>query len=247
MSENRWKWLFGASLMTLSALLYLLHHFIFHDPRHIFIYLFGDVAFVPVEVLLVTLVIHELLKRRERRELMHRLNMVIGVFYHEIGGVLIQRMQALMTDFEALKKQFQDMENWTEADYHQAIRDMPAQEIGFDLAGRDLTELREFLVEKRSILLRFLENPNILGHDRLADLLWAVTHVVDELTIRPRVDRLGEGVGRHIAHDMSRAYRLLLAEWLAYLLHLKKDYPYMFLGALLAGPFSTKTRPLEGK
>ena len=242
MSENRWKWFFGTSLVALSALLYVLHYFIFYDPHHIFIYFFGDIAFVPVEVLLVTLVIHELLSRRERRELMHRLNMVMGVFYNEIGGVLIRRMQIFLPDLEALRQRFQGMENWTEADYRQAVREVPAQEVDFDLVGRDLTGLRDFLVEKRSILLRFLANPNLLGHDRLTDLLWAVTHVVDELAIRPRVDRLGEGVGQHIANDMARAYRLLLAEWLTYMLHLKKDYPYMYRGAIRAGPFSTETK-----
>ena len=55
--------LFGA----LSALTYYAHFLIFHDVHHIFIYLVGDLGFMFLEVLLITLVFHELLSRREKR------------------------------------------------------------------------------------------------------------------------------------------------------------------------------------
>ena len=104
------------------------------------------------------------------------------------------------------------------------------------MRGQDLTELRDYLLKKRAFLLRLLGNPSLLGHDRLTEMLWAVTHVMDELLIQPDIDRLGSGVGRHIAVDMARAYTLLVVEWLAYMLHLKKQYPYMYVMALAAGP-----------
>jgi len=50
--------LLGVLLVALSALCYALHYLIFHDAHHIFIYLVGDIAFVFIEVLMVTLVIH---------------------------------------------------------------------------------------------------------------------------------------------------------------------------------------------
>jgi len=57
----------GLSLVVLSILFYLLHYAIFRDPHHIFIYLIGDIAFVFIEVLLVTLIIHQLLSDREKK------------------------------------------------------------------------------------------------------------------------------------------------------------------------------------
>ena len=50
----------AAALLTLSALFYWMHFLLFHDAHHIFIYLVGDIAFVPIEVLLVTLILHRL-------------------------------------------------------------------------------------------------------------------------------------------------------------------------------------------
>lgn len=51
----------GTLLLLLSVLFYVLHYAIFHDAHHIFIYFVGDVAFVFIEVLLVTLIIHQIL------------------------------------------------------------------------------------------------------------------------------------------------------------------------------------------
>ena len=56
MKSLNWQVLLGMCLLVLSALFYFLHYLIFRDPHHIFIYLIGDVAFVFVEVLLVTLI-----------------------------------------------------------------------------------------------------------------------------------------------------------------------------------------------
>ena len=62
-----WQVFLGISLVALSAVFYLVHYAIFRDSHHIFIYLLGDIAFVPIEVLLVTLIIHRLLSAREKR------------------------------------------------------------------------------------------------------------------------------------------------------------------------------------
>ncbi|MDI6799525.1 MAG: PQQ-dependent sugar dehydrogenase [Actinomycetota bacterium] len=58
--------------------MYLLYFSIFQDSYHIAIYLLGDIAFIPLEVLLVTLVVNELLSHREKVARLDKLNMVIG-------------------------------------------------------------------------------------------------------------------------------------------------------------------------
>jgi hypothetical protein len=58
MKHLRWQVLLGLALVALSTLFYFIHFLIFRDAHHIFIYMVGDIAFVPVEVLLVTLIIH---------------------------------------------------------------------------------------------------------------------------------------------------------------------------------------------
>ena len=90
MKRLNWQILLGLSLVALSALFYLIHYAIFRDTHHIFIYLLGDVAFVPIEVLLVTLIIHRLLSVREKRSMLKKLNMVIGAFFSEVGTGLLK-------------------------------------------------------------------------------------------------------------------------------------------------------------
>ncbi|MHB1003824.1 MAG: hypothetical protein ACYC1B_08395, partial [Thermoleophilia bacterium] len=69
-------------------------------------------------------------------------------------------------------------------------------------------------------------------------MLWAITHISDELHVRPHIESLGHEDAEHIKGDFSRAYDLLLVEWLKYVVHLKKEYPFMYLAALRYGPFA---------
>ena len=65
MKRLNWQLVLGLSLIGLSAFFYLIHYVIFRDAHHIFIYMVGDIAFVPIEVLMVTLIIHRLLTERK--------------------------------------------------------------------------------------------------------------------------------------------------------------------------------------
>ena len=94
MKHARWQVFLGLALIVLSAAFYLLHYFIFRDYHHIFIYLIGDIGFVFIEVLLVTMILHQLLSSHERRSKMEKLNMVIGTFFSEIGISSRTRAQA---------------------------------------------------------------------------------------------------------------------------------------------------------
>ncbi|GAG66549.1 unnamed protein product, partial [marine sediment metagenome] len=47
MKNIRWQIFLGVILIALSTVLYLIHYGIFRDAHHIFIYMVGDIAFVP--------------------------------------------------------------------------------------------------------------------------------------------------------------------------------------------------------
>ena len=85
-----WQVVLGVILIMLSASVYYIHFLIFRDARHIFIYLIGDIAFVFLEIFLVTLVVHGLLAHREKQALFRKMNMVIGAFFSEVGRELIK-------------------------------------------------------------------------------------------------------------------------------------------------------------
>jgi hypothetical protein len=82
-----------------------------------------------------------------------------------------------------------------------------------------------------------LENPNLLEHESFTDLLWAVFHVADELRHRDDFAQLPQEDVEHLAGDLFRAYRAAFLEWVAYMKHLKSDYPYLYSLAIRLHPF----------
>jgi hypothetical protein len=227
----------GAALVTLSIVLYSLHFLLFHDAHHIFIYMVGDIAFVPVEVLMVTLIIHRILDHREKQALLHKLNMVIGAYHTEVGTQLLGLLTEYLTNADAITPALRFTVRWDDADFARAGQAITTDTCRMDSRRRDLTELRDFLATRRVFLLRLLENPNLLEHDAFTDLLWAVSHLGEELSHRDRLTDLPEPDLDHLSGDMKRAYVLLLNQWLQYMNHLRKEYPYLYSIAVRTNPF----------
>ena len=244
MKRVGWQVILGAALISLSAILYYIHYTIFRDAHHIFIYLLGDIAFVPIEVLLVTLIIHRLLHQREKRILMQKLNMVIGAFFSEVGTGLLGCLSNF--DNSSLKdnKYLLVSGNWSGKDFSAAIRFADNLDPEVDSRKGNLKDLRELLEEKKAFMLRLLENQNLLEHDSFSDLLWAVFHLSEELTARSDLSELPDKDCEHLSGDIKRAYTHLIREWLRYMKHLKNDYPYLFSLAVRVNPFKSNPSPV---
>ena len=102
MKRNRWQIILGIVLVVLSAIFYAAHFFLFRDVHHIFIFLIGDIAFVFIEVLMVTLIIHHLLSEREKRALLEKLNMLIGAFFSDFGTDLLKAIVVFDPDAQGI-------------------------------------------------------------------------------------------------------------------------------------------------
>ena len=228
----------AASLIILSALVYFLHWILFRDIHHIFIYLVGDIAFVFIEVLLVTVIIHQILNEREKRAILSKLNMVIGAFFSEVGNKLLDEFVEFDQNAVALRKKLLIDAHWKKDTFGQTRQFLTSHEAKIDSRLGDLEALQDFLVEKRPFLLRLLENPNLLEHETFTELLWAVFHLAEELSHRKEIVNLPESDLKHLAGDIKRVYTLLIREWLNHMEHLKKDYPYLFSLAIRLNPFN---------
>ena len=242
MRKDRWQIKFGIILLLLAAALYSLHYLLFHDLRHIFIYLVGELAFLPVEVLVVTLIIHKLLDRKERELRLNKMNMVIGVFFSEIGRDMLKKFQEFDPDREGLSKVYSLSSEWKPEDFDSLSKKISAHALDIDYKLGDLGELRNILLEKRQFLLGLLENPNLLEHETFTDLLWAIFHLMEELARRGNLDDIPVTDGKHLAGDIERAYSLLLVEWVAYIKHLNEQYPFLFSLEFRTNPFDKEAK-----
>jgi hypothetical protein len=243
MKRLNWPIILGLSLIALSALFYLVHYAIFKDAHHIFIYMVGDIAFVPIEVLLVTLIIHRLLSVREKRSMLKKLNMVIGAFFSEVGTRLLKSFYDFDTQADSIRQDLIVKKEWSTKEFSRALKHLKNYDYIVNSKRGDLGDLKKFLIGKRDFLLGLLENPNLLEHESFTELLWAVFHLTEELACREDVQRLIDTDYDHISGDIKRAYVLLISEWLTYMKHLQTAYPYLFSLAIRTNPFDPDASP----
>lgn len=240
-----WQILLGLALVAMSGGLYALQHWFF--PRRgedELFYLVQDVAFVPIQVLLVTLVIHRMLEWRSKQNMLSKLNMVVGAFFSEVGTTLMRTLAASDDAVEGAREKLRVSPEWSVRHFKAAAREWTWRPHPMAARADQLKALDEFLRGRVDFLLRLLENPNLLEHDRFTDLLWAVFHLSEELRCRESFDALPASDLAHLSGDMKRAYGLLVVEWLSYLRHLKRDYPYLFSLAIRINPFNPLASPI---
>lgn len=233
----------GLLLVIFSAILYIIQYLIFHEPRMELFYIGIDLAFIPIEVLVVVLVIERAISEKEKESMLEKMNMVIGAFFSELGTNLLKDISGFDPKKEKIRKNLKVQDDWSEQDFFEAARKIKNYDYKLEAIGADmrsisfLEDLKVFLLGKREFLLRLLENPNLLEHDTFTDLLWAVFHLTEELEKRTDLTRLPHADYDHLKLDTERAYSFLIIEWLHYMEHLMKNYPYLFSLALRVNPF----------
>ena len=244
MNTSKWYKIFGLSLIAISAIVYFIHYLIFQDTHHIFIYLLGDIAFVPIEVLLVTLILHQLLTNMERRNKLEKLNMVIGVFFSEIGTKLLSYISDFDPNLDAVRHELVVTNDWIDEDFLDTKKRLKNYNYLVNIQDIDLEKLRTLLSQNRTLLVQLLENPTLLEHESFTELLRAVFHLVEELVSRDSLSDLPDTDLDHLSGDIARAYGLLVGEWLDYMHHLKNNYPYLFSLSMRTNPFDMCASPV---
>jgi hypothetical protein len=163
--------------------------------------------------------------------------MVIGAFFSEVGTGLLKSFSGFDHHYDKIRNDLIITNGWTDDKFSSVIKGLRSFDFRIDYAKGDLNALRDLLAGKRAFLLGLLENSNLLEHETFTELLWAVFHLTEELTMREDFTQMALADGTHLAGDIKRAYVILIAEWLAYMRHLKNEYPYLFSLAVRTNPF----------
>ena len=235
--DPRQKILLAFLLLLPSAAAYALHWAIFRNAHDILFYLLMDIAFLFVQAVLATLVFDQLLNAHERHTIRRKLDVAIGVFFSQVGNPLLRLLSAFDGRAEEVRKHLRVDGAWTEAHFATMQAVLRSHEPGIDARRGDLALLKLTLEQQRDFLLRLLENPNLLEHETLTEMLWSVFHLADELAHRPSVASLPDADRMHLENDIKRAYEWLVREWLRHMQHLRATYPYLFSLAVRTNPF----------
>ncbi len=224
----------------------LAHYAVFRDSNYIAMFILAQLGFLPVSVYLVTVVINQLLGRREKQAMLKKLNMVIGSFFSEVGTELLRLISQGEPDKRTIHKHLLVNSDWNGSDYSRAHARLGEEDIRLSHANIDWDHLRSFLMAKKNFLLHLLGNPNLLEHETFTNLLWAVFHLAEELANRKNVSSLPESDYEHLIGDIKRVNVLLMSEWLDYMKHLQGDYPFLFSLAVRTNPFNPDAKTEVG-
>lgn len=230
-------------LISISCLIYLVDYLVDGSLKEVITSFIGNLAFLPIYIIVVTLTMEQLLKERERQTLRRKLNMVIGVFFSEVGTRLFRDLTCTVVHHEQLRSSLLVTPQWKDEHFSSALVFLNSHDVKIDSSCLDINTLKAFLVDKRSFLVGLLENQSLLEHDAFTDLLWAVFHLVEELDARDSFADSPQADVDHLNGDIKRAFGHLSREWVLYMQHLKQDYPYLFSLAIRMNPIAEQVSP----
>jgi len=183
--------------------------------------------------------IEYMIEMRERSRRIEKLNMIIGVFYSEMGTKMLKKFSAIDPGIHGIQAALLVSNTWSDDDFLKVHTLLKEHSFRLDSREISLEEMHTFLSRHKEFLLALLENPQLFEHDRFTDLLHAVFHLAEELNARERLIDLPAPDYHHLSGDLTRVYSQLVIEWLEYMQHLKKKYPYLFSLSMRMNPFDT--------
>ena len=231
-----WQVQLGLILGACSALIYMLKLTLIDNLPGTIEYIFNSAGFLCINVLFVTLVINGLLARRAKNERLEKLNMVIGIFFTEVGNEFIKRIVPADKNASDFGNSFL-LHGKEVPDEHSMIRAIENHQFELNSEVIDLKEMHDFLQDKRNFLLRLMENPVMLEHQSFTSLLMAALHLTTELGHRKNVRNLTVSDRAHLTGDINRVYLALTKEWVSYMGYLSLHYPYLYSLAVRTNPY----------
>lgn len=238
---KQWKWILSVILILSSIFLYITALLISGDVEHVIFYIIIDLAFIPLEVLIVVFVIEHIINKKEKETFLEKLDMIYGIFFSEIGNDLLIKISSINQD--PLTKLCQ-IETWTKKDYNQAYKNLKNHNLKYkpyipeNEKDEFIFNLKNNLTNKKEFLIGLIANPSIIERESFSELLLAIFHLIDELELKIENENISiEDFNHIIEDDLGRVYCMLVYQWIKYLEFLDKNHPYMKSLAIKNNPF----------
>jgi hypothetical protein len=246
MKQITWEIRLGIVLLALSLAMFALKFLVIGKPTETVDYVLNALGFLPIDVLLVTLILNQLMSMRTKQEQLEKLNMVIGTFFSEIGTELLETLVQHDSHLHEIRNRLVVSREWTDKAFREVRDILAAYACKLDMHDFNLPDMTTYFVNKREFMLRLLENPILLEHQVFTDMLRALFHLTEELTKRKELQALPDSDYQHLSGDLNRAYHLLVLQWLAYMKYLHTNYPYLFSFAIRTNPFDPHASAVVG-
>ncbi|MGA2121223.1 MAG: potassium channel family protein [Methanoregula sp.] len=181
---------------------------------------------------------------REYTERTRKMDMLVGVFFSEVGTSLLRMFSAVDPAIDEIRDALVISSTWSDSDFARSGTFISEHKTVIRSPSLDISELNRFLSRNKPLMLAMLENPYLIEHDTFTELMQALFHVTEELRVRDRLVDLPDTDYAHLSGDINRVYGFLIREWLVYMQHLKANYPYLFSLAMRTNPFDAHASPI---
>lgn len=201
-------------LLCVSALLYAIHYLIFRDLHHLAIFGLHELAFVPLEVILVTLGLDQLVEKTHREEARSKVSIIETLYFNESGGTMLRYLTSFDPDAARLRELLQVTEDWHSSDFRQAIRQLKSYPFLLDLDRIDFFGLHYHLSQRHEYYRSMLENPALTQSEAFTEMIMKIYLLWEELDGRTNLYQLPEKDRSYLAELLHEIYRELTEYWL---------------------------------
>lgn len=219
-------------LFGLSASIYFLQLYLFKDPATTGFYLLQDLAFLPTTIAVATIVVGKIMEYHEKQNRISKTRMLASSFFSDNGFKLLKILLSFTTVSPEIKDILKINPNWTSKQFATAANKAKTYSFPIHFSTEQLENLKNIFAEKRMALLIIMSNPLLFDHEDFTDMLWAILHLSDELTIRENLTSIPKEELYHLNDDIERVIQGLLANWFMHISYIKDEYPHLYLLAL---------------
>jgi voltage-gated potassium channel len=184
-----------------------------------------------------------LIERKTDKARYERLNMLVELFFSEIGNKMLRYFSSADTGLDQLRNNLNLNQGNHDAELAQIQQHLKNHIFKIETTRIDLVGLKT-LLDNNTLLLRLLENPNLIENQAFTDVLRTTFHFRQELAARGDLTVLPAIDLEHLTDDATRAYKITVQEWISHISYIQKNYPYLFSLTMRTGPFRGETAPI---
>lgn len=228
MKKIRYYFVISFILIALSSIMFFIHYLIFGQALNTAYYSLMNLCFIPINSLVVTIMLEKLIDYRAKKDRIEKINMLVGIFFTEVGGKLMHFIIDADKDAKNYIINFEDLNKIKKSLYEYDYK--------VDMNYIDLCTIKNILVEHSNLFVTLISNESILQHQIFTDLLMSVIHLRDEIIFMEKDNELEPNIN-HLENDVIRVYKNISIQWISYLEYLQKSYPFLYNNAIRVNPF----------
>lgn len=223
-------------LVASSAIMFYIHYLAFGQAENTAYYSTMNLCFIPINSLIVTIVFERLINYREKNDRINKLNMLVGIFFNEVGCDLMKQIIISDKGAKEVLLQYDNLKNLE--------KNILNHNCDVNINMIDLKSLKELLLKNNDLFINLISNENLHLHETFTDLLMAVVHLRDEILF---IEKHGHSEidYTHLEGDIIRVYKSLNVQWINYLKYLRKNYPFLYNNAIRINPFINELKTVS--